>query len=342
MSAEKKAAPKKPGKRKRKPKEGLFDDLEDTPDHEIDERATALRASIRATEKEHEVIQQERQAMITLVQSLRQVHEATRGISKERTTLLNQFRGLRSKADSIRAERDAINTAVPPPLEVIEQRLAQTYRRLATLPNDLVRMPNRDHEIQLFSFFFELQAMHVRKAQGNALHQAYIDLLRGQEEKLKGLDQLSADKQTIAEDAREEIADQKANPKEIRQLNNRIGEMLETVRTQRGSIKKLRREAGRLEACLRVRKKAPRAARGRYLSLRLDEVKARASSGGTLSIDDFSALLKGGGLGALTGDKPEAKEKSTRESVKPRKRQVGAARGRRRAATQEERERRRG
>jgi hypothetical protein len=58
-------------------------------------------------------------------------------------------------------------------------------------------------------------------------------------------------------------------------------------------------------------------------------------------MDDFSALLKGGGLGALTGEEPKAKEKSSRESVKPRKRQVGAARGRRRAATQEERERRR-
>ena len=327
-------------KRENKPKEGLFDDLEGLSDHEIDERASALRASIRAEDQEQEAIQEERQAMITLVQSLRTVQEATRGISKERTTLLNQFRGLRGKADAIRAERDSINTAVPPPLEVIGQRLQQTYRRLVMVPNDLAKMPNRDHEIKLFTFFFELQAMHARKKRGTELHQEYIDLLRGQEEKLKGLDKLTDDKKAVVEEVSDGTPDLKANPKEIRKLNDGIGKMLEEIQSKRKESRKMRREAGRLEACLRVRKKSDKPRHGRRIGPRLDEVKARASSGGTLSIEDFSALLKGGGLGGLADDKKDDK-KSGRESVRPRRRQVGAARGKRRTLNADERERRR-
>ena len=162
-------------KRKRsKPKEGLFDDLEDLSDPEIQDMTSALKASRQATEQDLKRIEQEREAEITLVQSLRAIQESTRGISKERTTVLNKFRSVREQARAIRDERDAINKNVPPPLEIIEQRLMQTHRRLATIPNDLAKMPNRDHEIKLYSFFFELQAMHSQKAHGNNLHQKYI------------------------------------------------------------------------------------------------------------------------------------------------------------------------
>ena len=70
------------GKRKRsKSKGGLFDDLEPLSDFEIDERVAALRASMEATERELKRVEQERAAEITLVQSLREIQESTRGVS---------------------------------------------------------------------------------------------------------------------------------------------------------------------------------------------------------------------------------------------------------------------
>ena len=126
----------KKGKRKRqpsKPKEGLFDDLESLSDLEIEERTTSLNASMQATEQELKRVEQERGVEITLVQSLRTIQESTRGISKERTSVLNEFRTIRGKAQAIRQKRDAINENVPPPLEIIEQRLVQTHLRLATM-----------------------------------------------------------------------------------------------------------------------------------------------------------------------------------------------------------------
>ncbi len=330
------------GKRQRsKSKKGLFDDLEALSDSDIDERTKALKASIMAAEKDQGRIKQERDAEITLVQSLRVIQESSRGLSKERNVLLTEFRKIREQAKTVKAERDAINENVPPPLEIIEQRLIETHRRLATMPNDLSMMPNQGHETKLFSFFFELKAMHSRKVTGNDLHQKYIELLRQQEEKLKGLDKLSAERKEIAEEARGEIPDQKANPKEIRKLNERISTMLEAINKHRSELKKMRREVGRLEAYARVRKKGQKGGRkDRKIGIRLDDVKARASSGGTLSLEDFSALLNSGGLDSLS-DSKKADSTSKPEASKSRKRRVGAARGRRRTLNSDEREKRR-
>ena len=87
---------KKTRKSNKPPKEGLFDDLDDKSEGEIDEMAKSYRASILATEQEHEGIKSERAALITLVQSLRRVQETVRGNSKERSKLLNQFRNIRT------------------------------------------------------------------------------------------------------------------------------------------------------------------------------------------------------------------------------------------------------
>jgi len=329
-------------KRRPKSKKGLFDDLDSLSDSDLEERITSLKATMNATEKEGARIKQERDAEITLVQSLRVIQEASRGIGKERNTLLNQFRKIREEANTVKSERDAINENVPPPLEIIEQRLIETHRRLATIPHDLSKMPNRDHEAKLFSFFFELRAMHSRKLAGNNLHQKYIELLRSQKEILQQLDKLNEEKKSVAEEAREEIPNQKINPKEIRKLNERISKMLEKINTHRSEIKKIRREVGRLEAYARVRKKGEKnSGRNRRIGPRLDDVKARASSGEALSIEDFSALLNSGNLLKSLDASEEGKSAPKSAPTKTRKRQSGAARGRRRTLDPEEREKRR-
>jgi len=331
-------------KRQSKPKKGLFDDLESLSDSEINERIASLKATATAAIEQQQRVKQERDAEITLVQSLRDIQESNRGFSKERTNLLNEFRKIRDEASKVKSERDSVNENVPPPLEIIEQRLIETHRRLATIPHDLSKMPNRDHEAKLFSFFFELKAMHSRKLIGNQLHQKYIELLRKQKEKLQQLDKLNDEKKSVAEDAREELPNQKANPKEIRKLNERISKMLETINGCRAELKKVKREIGRLEAYTRVRKKGNRRETGsRKVRPRLDEVKARASSGKSLSMEDFSALLNSGNLldsmNEKENNKSEAKPKS--EAQKPRRRQSGAARGKRRTLSPEEKEKRR-
>ena len=332
------------GKKKHhsEPQNGLFDDLESLSDSEISERLESLKATATATGEQQRRVKQERDAEITLVQSLRDIQESNRGFSKERNGLLTEFRKIRDEANKVKSERDTVNENVPPPLEIIEQRLIETHRRLATIPHDLSKMPNRKHETKLFSFFFELKAMHSQKLIGNQLHQKYIELLRNQKNKLQQLDKLNDEKKSVAEEAREELPNQKANPKEIRKLNERIAKMLETINTHRSELKGIKREIGRLEAYTRVRKKGNKGNRGRRkIQPRLDEVKARANSGKSLSMEDFSALLGSGSLLDSLKEKTKTKSEQKSEPKKRRPRQSGAARGKRRTLSPEEKEKRR-
>ncbi len=159
---------------------------------------------------------------------------------------------------------------------------------------------------------------------------------------MKRLDKLNDERKSVAEGAREEVQDQQANPKEIRKLNERIAAMLETLNLHGSELKKNKRELGRLEAYARVRKKSNKGARGgRKIGPRLDEVKARASSGKSLSLEDMNALLNSGNLVEALGGAEEVATESKPESVKKRKGQAGAARGRRRTLSTEEKEKRR-
>ena len=331
MSAEKKQ------RKSRKPKVGLFDDLLDLATHEIEERLSDFRASIRALEQEHESLKNERASTITLVQSMRVIVQQSRGMSKERQKLLNQFRSFRDAGSKMREERDVINSRVPPPIEVIEQRLEQTLRRLSTHQNDLARMPNQKFEIRLFSFFFELQAMYAVKKMSHEKHLSYIDSIRAQEGSLKALDNLAKEKKKVAVEQAAEMpasSEMKADHKEIRRLNDSISTMLESIKNQRGEIRKMRREVGRLDAYLRIRVKDEKAGRRR---VRLSEVKQRASAGDTLSMEDLGALLASGNLTDISSEADE-EEVEEREVVKPRKRMVGASRGKPRSVSPQDRD----
>ena len=71
----------------------------------------------------------------------------------------------------------------------------------------------------------------------------------------------------------------------------------------------MRREIGRLEAFARARRKENKGGRkNRRIGLRLEDVTARASSGESLSLEDFSALMTRGGLESL-GDSKETNYK---------------------------------
>ena len=331
MSAEKKQ------RKSRKPKPGLFDDLLDLATHEIEEQLSDFRASIRALEQEHESLKNERASTITLVQSMRGIVQQSRGMSKERQKLLNQFRSFRDAGRKMREERDVINSRVPPPIEVIEQRLEQTLSRLTTHQNDLARMPNQKFEIRLFSFFFELQAMYAVKKMSHDKHLSYIESIRAQEGSLKALDNLAEEKKKVEVEQAAEMpasSEMKADHKEIRRLNDSIATMLDSIKNQRNEIRKMRREVGRLDAYMRIRAKDEKAGRRR---VRLSEVKQRASAGDTLSMEDLGALLANGNLTDISSEAEES-EAEERERVKPRKRIVGASRGRPRSVSPKDRD----
>ena len=317
------------GKKGRRQDSNLFDDLDGIESHVVRERLARHRTSLRATEQQHDSLQSERKALISTVQLLREAVGKSSGISRERGKLLKELRDRRQRVDQQRNIRDSINERIAPPSAWIDSLLKKTYKRLTVLPDDLLKMPNLPTEIKQFSFLFELQQMHTQKNLSDAAHDEYVKLMRKQQKTIDELDALKDEREQIASETASvdpRLKEMKVNRKEEKQLNERIGSMLDTILAQRDEMKGHRREIGRLEAFLRIRTDAER--KGHTVQPRLEDIQKRAATGGALSLEDLSRLISSGGLRDLDSPKEEKPSRSTRvEPPKPKRRKAVARRG---------------
>ena len=307
----------------------LFDDLDGVESHVVRERLAQHRAGLRATEQQHDSLQSERKALISTVQLLREAVGKSSGISRERGKLLKELRDRRKRVDQQRNIRDSINERIAPPSAWIDSLLKKTLKRLTSMPDDLLKMPNLPTEIKQFSFLFELQQMHTQKKLSDAAHDEYVNLMRKQQKTIDDLDALKDEREQIASETASEdprLKEMKVNRKEEKQLNERIAGMLGTILAQRDEMKGHRREIGRLEAFLRIRTDAER--KGHTVQPRLEDIQKRAATGGALSLEDLSRLISSGGLRDLDSPKEEKPSRSTRvEPPKPKRRKAVARRG---------------
>ena len=307
----------------------LFEDLDGVESHVVRERLAQHRAGLRATEQQHDSLQSERKALISTVQLLREAVGKSSGISRERGKLLKELRDRRKRVDQQRNIRDSINERIAPPSAWIDSLLKKTLKRLTSMPDDLLKMPNLPTEIKQFSFLFELQQMHTQKKLSDAAHDEYVNLMRKQQKTIDDLDALKDEREQIASETASvdpRLKEMKVNRKEEKQLNERISGMLGTILAQRDEMKGHRREIGRLEAFLRIRTDAER--KGHTVQPRLEDIQKRAATGGALSLEDLSRLISSGGLRDLDSPKEEKPSRSTRvEPPKPKRRKAVARRG---------------
>mgnify|MGYP001486938247 FL=1 len=307
----------------------LFDDLDGVESHVVRERLAQHRAGLRATEQQHDSLQSERKALISTVQLLREAVGKSSGISRERGKLLKELRDRRKRVDQQRNIRDSINERIAPPSAWIDSLLKKTLKRLTSMPDDLLKMPNLPTEIKQFSFLFELQQMHTQKKLSDAAHDEYVNLMRKQQKTIDDLDALKDEREQIASETASvdpRLKEMKVNRKEEKQLNERISGMLGTILAQRDEMKGHRREIGRLEAFLRIRTDAER--KGHTVQPRLEDIQKRAATGGALSLEELSRLISSGGLRDLDSPKEEKPSRSTRvEPPKPKRRKAVARRG---------------
>ena len=307
----------------------LFEDLDGVESHVVRERLAQHRAGLRATEQQHDSLQSERKALISTVQLLREAVGKSSGISRERGKLLKELRDRRKRVDQQRNIRDSINERIAPPSAWIDSLLKKTLKRLTSMPDDLLKMPNLPTEIKQFSFLFELQQMHTQKKLSDAAHDEYVNLMRKQQKTIDDLDALKDEREQIASETASvdpRLKEMKVNRKEEKQLNEPISGMLGTILAQRDEMKGHRREIGRLEAFLRIRTDAER--KGHTVQPRLEDIQKRAATGGALSLEDLSRLISSGGLRDLDSPKEEKPSRSTRvEPPKPKRRKAVARRG---------------
>lgn len=311
----------KTGVKKGRSKRDFFEDLRELETHQLEELLNDNKLSVRAIDSQLDSMESERGSLISTVQVLRTALGQTGKMSKERQTLLSELRARTPQINEQKSIRDGINERVGPPSNVIEKLLIRTWRDLTIIREDASRAPQLANEIQKFSFFFELIEMHKLKKQSDAAHNKFVDLIRAQKSTIKKLDEMKDSSSELAEQTSEEnprLAGTSINRKEERNLNKRIEKMLESIRSKRRELRQLKRENGRLDSFIRIRKGDEQ--RGIKVRMRINSLREHAVSGGSLSVEDMARLLKSGGLSQLQQPQESPKTKKKKERKGGRKR----------------------
>ena len=307
--------------------DSLFDDLEELPHEEIEDKAKDLDRELRSLDDEFKSLRQDRRSQVDLVKSLREAVGGIEEANSERRSLLRNFHEIKKKADKERKLRDKVNKSIPPPTSVLEEWMTDTHSKLTTIDNDLTAVPTLNRELESFRRFFELQAAIVRKREAEESHARYVGQIDELRKVTSKLDATKKAREDTAKDATKDkdVDSDKLTRTEIRKMSKRISgidKRLDVIKSQR---KELRREADRVRSYLKITS-------GGGSKIRLTDVKERASTGGSLNANELSALLDSGGLTGIATDssKPEeTKSESAKRNRTGKKgmRRLGVTRG---------------
>ena len=266
------------------PKTDLFEDLRDIPKQEVIDNLEILQDQLNEVESKIKVRKSERDNAIEMSKAIRKNAE----LKNEESKLGNSLKPRRDKIEKVKKERDSVNNNYIP-VHWIEDEMMKVFYRL-TEDVDQMSAPSLKKEKELFSWFFELQSMHQHSKKTRELHNQFIKLLDEQKDTLDELDLVKKSSNELF-----------GNYENFDDLAHKLLLELNSIHNEKRT---LRREIGRLEAWLRIcdRKKRDRK-KSNYrkqnnrnksktkISVNIEEVKSRASSGESISLSDLGALL---------------------------------------------------
>lgn len=301
------------------PKTDLFEDLRDIPKQEVIDKLEILQDQLNEVESKIKVRKSERNNAIEMSKAIRKNAE----LKNEENKLGNSLKPRRDKIEKVKKERDSVNNNYIP-VHWIEDEMMKVFYRL-TEDVDQMSAPSLKKEKELFSWFFELQSMHQHSKKTRELHNQFIKLLDEQKDTLDELDLVKKSSNELF-----------GNYENFDDLAHKLLLELNSIHNEKRT---LRREIGRLEAWLRIcdRKKRDRK-KSNYrkqnnrnksktkISVNIEEVKSRASSGESISLSDLGALLNSGGFSSIQN---VGKEKSERKKKKKMNNNFTASRGKR-------------
>lgn len=320
----------------------LFADLRSRPANEIESEAKELRKKKSLIEAEVDSIKEARQAQIRIVQALRGIVNDTSNLRTEQRKLIPQLGNRRKEMDKLRQQRDDINRKIVLPTKAIEEEIITVYEKLCGTAKSF-RYPSPEEEIRLFIYFLELQEMFKAAVISSECHHVLQQLSGQQRAAVKELKSFESETESIKSDALEGITsatELKGNYHEMKDIDRQITKLLRNLNSKRDELREANRELGRLDAWLRIQKKdakkpsgkqqgsksgsSDRARQSRAPKVDIKEVKRKAASGESMSLEDFGALLSSGGLSSITGDEPQQSRSRRKKSNKKR---VGATSG---------------
>ena len=319
----------------------LFHDLRKSSADEVATRLEAMQTKLVDVEKQIDELVKEHINSKELLDLLRYGLKEPRNVKSDRQQILSELRPLSLKVQEMREVRDGIDQRIAIPTERIRQEMLRIFNKL-TEEVDVFNAPTLGAEKGDFSYFFELQAMYEASLQSNEAHQEFIRLRRKQNEEYRALKKSKKKEENVLNNLIESnpaLEGIHLNPKTIREFHKNAKLLQRSINEQYSAKHEIRREIGRLEAWQRIAAKKQRNAnrgntnrnrhqRSRAPEVNINEVRQKASSGDSLSLNELDALLAKGGIASIGSNETKRTQKTQRQSKKRSSRRIDIRQGR--------------
>ena len=312
-------------KNRKERRDFLFDDLVALTTDEINANRTQIKENLSKKENEHERFQRERKDLVEYVKIVRGVLMGPRNPEiSELVSRLKIAQTSRDKAKKLRADYDK---RVPPSPEDIIQSLKQRHKPLWTISNRIQEVPSLKEEIDLFESYFEYQAMYEVAVKSDEQQQVLLDSYKEIKNTMKAIKRF--DLEDIDDNEFSKIKEKYPNKnigwESVDSSSKKISEIDDWCQNWIKEKRTLHKEVQRLEAYLRIRGKE---AKKESLKIKSEEIREKAKTGGTLTLDDLSALISTGEIGKITENNKEIEKRGGRKKNKKiRNRRSNTTRG---------------
>ncbi len=323
----------KKGNRKGR-KDFLFDDLVTLHSDEIKKLHSELKEKLSRKEKEHDKFQLERKDLVEYVRRVRGVLMAPR--NPEIRDLVAKLKIAKKNRDSSGKLRAELDSRVPPSPNDIIKSLKDRHKPLWTISNRIQEIPNLKEEIDLFESYFEYQAMYEIAVKSDEQEQIWRQSLKDIKTIMKEIKKFELDdvNSNHFTELQNKYPNEKIGWKSVDKSSKRISEIEDWSQSWREEKRRVHKEIQRLEAYLRIKGKR---AKLESLKLKSEEIREKAETGATLSLDDLSALISTGDIGKITEKKNESVRKDKKKSKKRRSAPIrGGARTKKRTRNENE------
>ena len=329
--------------------EDFFHDLRTQNTDVLKTSLEAMKSEVIDVEEHIQSLVTERQNSKELLDLLRGTLKETRNVKSNRQSILSELRPLSLKVQELRKTRDGINERIAIPTKRIHQEMVRMFDSL-TSEVDVFNTQSLGRERGDFSYFFELQAMYKASIESNEAHQEFIRLRREQNKEYKALKDTNSQEEDVLNRLIEKNPELKGinlHPKTVKEFQQNANKLQKSINIQYSKKHELKREIGRIEAWIRIaankgqqrqrKDSKPRVNRRQAPSVNINEVRERASSGGSFSLNELDALLSKGGISGIESTKPSSTSNQSERRKSGRKKstyRVDPRQGRKRGKKQ--------
>ncbi len=322
--------------------EDIFQDLRQLSPDEINTRLDEKRNQLEEVMELISQLLEEKEIMNDIIELLTDGFKETNSLRAEEKKIFSELETLNVEIRELKNKREETDARIVLPTNRIRQELEKIFL-LLTQETDVFDMQTLYQEKKSFSYFFELQEMYKQSRDSDKANKKHIKLRRKHFAEYTSLKEIKGVKNDILQDLIQSHPDLEGiepHPGSLREYKRNAKKLQNSINKQFNRKFELRREIKRVEGWQRIssrkqnnlnRREETRNQRSRTTQkpeVNINEVRQKASSGDSISLNELDALLAKGGIASIGNNEPKASQQKQRQSKKRPSRRIDIRQGR--------------